>query len=58
MNAGTVRLVGTEVTTILQEATALLDDHSRYEEMSRAHNPYGDGHAASRIVDTIKNEFS
>lgn len=58
VNAGTVRLVGTEVTTILQEATALLDDHSRYEEMSRAHNPYGDGHAASRIVDTIKNEFS
>ena len=56
VDAGTVRLVGTDVTTIVTEATRLLDDESQYEQMSRAHNPYGDGKAAPRIVDIIKNE--
>lgn len=54
VDAGTVRLVGTDRALILQEATRLLDDAGWYETMSHAHNPYGDGHASSRIVSTIE----
>lgn len=50
VHAGTVRLVGTDTGTIVAEASALLDDPARWEAMSRAHNPYGDGHAATRIA--------
>ncbi len=50
VQAGTVRLVGTERTRIVAEATRLLDDPAAYAQMSRAVNPYGDGHAAQRIV--------
>jgi UDP-N-acetylglucosamine 2-epimerase (non-hydrolysing) len=48
--AGTVRLVGTEKNKIVREVSSLLDDAETYESMRRAHNPYGDGFAATRIV--------
>ncbi len=43
VDAGTVRLVGTNEDRICDEATKLLDDSAAYKEMSLAHNPYGDG---------------
>ncbi len=58
VEAGTVRLVGTDTATIVAEATRLLDHRDAYEAMSRAHNPYGDGKAAGRIVDAIRDSFS
>lgn len=54
VRAGTVKLVGTDPETMVAEAAALLDDEARYAAMSRAHNPYGDGKAAARIVDGIR----
>lgn len=48
--AGTVRVVGTDTDTIVLEAERLLDDAASYAAMSHAHNPYGDGHAATRIA--------
>jgi UDP-N-acetylglucosamine 2-epimerase (non-hydrolysing) len=55
IEAGTVRMVGTDDALIVSEASQLLDDSSAYNAMSFAHNPYGDGHASQRIVDAIKN---
>lgn len=55
VEAGTVRLVGTDVQKIVREATRLLTDEEAYHSMSRAHNPYGDGLACQRIVDALKN---
>lgn len=52
--AGTVRLVGTDTDLIVAEITRLLDDPDAHGAMSRAHNPYGDGHAARRIVDFLR----
>lgn len=51
LEAGTVKLVGTDTALIIKEATALLTDSISYEEMSQAHNPYGDGHACEKIVE-------
>lgn len=51
--AGTVKLAGTESSRIVEEAQRLLDDESAYAEMSKAANPYGDGHAAGRIVQAL-----
>lgn len=53
VEAGTVRLVGTNVDRIVNEVTTLLDDQEAYQRMSQAHNPYGDGCAADRIRDAI-----
>ncbi|MBL6933733.1 MAG: UDP-N-acetylglucosamine 2-epimerase (non-hydrolyzing) [Rhodospirillales bacterium] len=53
LEAGTVKLVGTDPNAILTECTQLLDDEGAYAIMSRAHNPYGDGKASARIVDEI-----
>jgi UDP-N-acetylglucosamine 2-epimerase (non-hydrolysing) len=53
VEAGTVKLVGTAVERIVAEAELLLDDHAEFERMSRAHNPYGDGHASERIADVL-----
>lgn len=53
VDAGTVRLVGTETVTIVEEATRLLTDPAAYDEMSFAHNPYGDGQAVPRILDAL-----
>lgn len=53
--AGTVRLVGTDYDRITGEVSRLLDDEAYYESMSRAVNPYGDGLACGRIVQTFLN---
>lgn len=58
IEAGTLKLVGTETGRIVQEATRLLEDPSAYAEMARAVNPYGDGHAAERIVDALLSSKS
>lgn len=50
VEAGTVKLVGTDAEKIVREARALLTDDAAYQAMARAHNPYGDGKAANRIV--------
>ncbi len=50
VDAGTARLVGTDPNRILSEVRRLLDDPDHYSAMSRAHNPFGDGHASERIV--------
>jgi UDP-N-acetylglucosamine 2-epimerase (non-hydrolysing) len=52
--AGTVRLVGTDREAIVREASRLLDDPEAYRAMSQAHNPYGDGRAATRIADRLE----
>lgn len=54
VEAGTVKLVGAQASRIIEAATRLLDDEEAYAAMSRAHNPYGDGRAAMRIVDGLK----
>ncbi len=54
LEAGTVKLVGTDSEIIIKEAQKLLDDNGEYEKMSKAHNPYGDGKACERIVEFIK----
>jgi UDP-N-acetylglucosamine 2-epimerase (non-hydrolysing) len=50
VEAGTVRLVGTDRARIVREVAALLSNPADYARMAQAHNPYGDGHAAGRIV--------
>lgn len=50
VEAGTSKLVGTRAKTIVEEAVLLLDNPSRYDAMSRAQNPFGDGKASLRIV--------
>jgi len=50
VKAGTVRLVGTKASNIIAETSLLLSDLDAYRARSRKHNPYGDGHAAERIV--------
>jgi UDP-N-acetylglucosamine 2-epimerase (non-hydrolysing) len=50
VDAGVVRLVGTNVDTIVSEASRLLDDAAEYAKMARAVNPFGDGRAAERIA--------
>ena len=54
LDAGTVRLVGTDYEKIVKEVSALLDDRNHYEAMSHAVNPYGDGKACPRIVEKLK----
>ncbi|MBH1930651.1 non-hydrolyzing UDP-N-acetylglucosamine 2-epimerase [Serratia rubidaea] len=55
VDAGTVRLVGTDVAKIVDAVGRLLTDENEYHAMSRAHNPYGDGHACQRILEALKN---
>ncbi|MCO4746187.1 MAG: UDP-N-acetylglucosamine 2-epimerase (non-hydrolyzing) [Proteobacteria bacterium] len=55
LEAGTVKLVGTDVERIVDEATQLLTDEAAYAAMAEAHNPYGDGHASARILDALVN---
>jgi UDP-N-acetylglucosamine 2-epimerase (non-hydrolysing) len=54
VQAGTVRLVGTDVQAIVDGAARLLDEAAEYERMSVAHNPYGDGRACERIVQALR----
>ena len=51
--AGTARLVGTDEDRIVHEVSTLLNDSEAYAAMARAHNPFGDGHAAGRIAELI-----
>jgi len=54
VDAGTVRLVGTDVDRIVSEANLLLTNLDEYQKMSTAHNPYGDGNACTRIIYGIR----
>ncbi|MBD3842737.1 MAG: UDP-N-acetylglucosamine 2-epimerase, partial [Campylobacterales bacterium] len=58
VDAGTVRLVGTNKENIILEAAKLINDKIAYEKMSRAHNPYGDGNASKRIVEFLKKSMN
>lgn len=53
VETGALRVVGTERARIVAEASRLLDDRAAYERMARAENPFGDGHAAERIVTSL-----
>ena len=53
LNAGTVKLVGTDYNKIVNEVSSLIDDKAAYEKMSKAVNPYGDGLACRRIVNAL-----
>lgn len=55
VEAGTVKLVGTDQHKIIQEVNHLLDDIAAFNAMSKAHNPYGDGLAAKRICQILNN---
>ncbi|HEY9725427.1 MAG TPA: UDP-N-acetylglucosamine 2-epimerase (non-hydrolyzing) [Chroococcales cyanobacterium] len=57
IEAGTAKLVGTNPTQIVAVASKLLSDASAYQEMATAINPFGDGHAAERILGIVKNYF-
>ncbi len=51
--AGTAKLIGSDEDRIVAEVTTLLDDPEAYAAMAKAHNPFGDGHASARIVETL-----
>lgn len=53
LKAGTVKLVGTNPQVIFEESQMLLDDKNKYDKMSKAHNPYGDGFASEKIVNFL-----
>jgi len=55
VDAGTVKLVGTNVQRIVCETSKLLDNRQAYDSMAKAHNPYGDGKACERILNFMKN---
>jgi UDP-N-acetylglucosamine 2-epimerase len=57
VEAGTVKLVGTDCEKIVAESSVLLDDDAEYERRSHIHNPYGDGHASERIAGAILRYF-
>jgi len=57
VEAGTVKLVGADTERIVRETGILLEDRAEFERMSRAHNPYGDGHASERIGDALARFF-
>ncbi len=57
VDAGTVKLVGADADAIVSEASKLLLDQNAYNEMANAKNPYGDGHAAERIIEALNNYF-
>ena len=57
IEAGSARLVGTDVETIVAETQKLLDNHDEYKRMSSVINPYGDGNASKRIVEIISERF-
>ncbi|MGG1947536.1 UDP-N-acetylglucosamine 2-epimerase (non-hydrolyzing) [Trinickia sp. NRRL B-1857] len=54
LEAGTARLVGTDTARIVEEIERLLDSRANYEAMAHAANPYGDGHASSRILAALE----
>ena len=54
VDAGTVKLVGTDVDEIVQSSISLFEDKLIYRQMSEANNPYGDGKATERIINVLK----
>jgi len=54
LEAGTVKLVGTDTQKIIEEAQRLIDNKIEYEKMSKSHNPYGDGKACEKIVEFLR----
>ncbi|MGE8048822.1 non-hydrolyzing UDP-N-acetylglucosamine 2-epimerase [Pseudomonas monteilii] len=58
VEAGTVKLVGSDTKNIVRELNRLLLDNESYQKMSVAHNPYGDGHACKRILDALLANLS
>lgn len=58
LEAGTVKLVGTDYNRIVEEVSVLLDSSEAYERMSRAVNPYGDGKACGRIISKLAHDIS
>ena len=56
VEAGTLKLVGTETSRIVNEAKRLLENESAFAEMSKAVNPYGDGHAAEKIIQALLSQ--
>ena len=56
VEAGTVRLLGTDTSVIRDAVQELLDDEVLYQRMSQAHNPYGDGKASERILAFLKEQ--
>ena len=56
--AGTLKLVGTDEDVIYNEVKKLFEDQNEYSKMSKASNPYGDGHASERIADAIIKRFT
>jgi UDP-N-acetylglucosamine 2-epimerase (non-hydrolysing) len=57
VEAGTVKLVGTEPSTIVDNVLELLDSEEGYNKMSQAHNPYGDGNTSARILDILNSVY-
>ena len=57
VEAGTARLVGPHAERIVSEISTLLDDKAAHQAMARAHNPFGDGHAATRIARVVADDF-
>jgi UDP-N-acetylglucosamine 2-epimerase (non-hydrolysing) len=57
VDLGVVKLVGADQTTIIEQAQRLLDDPQAYKSMARGISPYGDGKAAGRIVDVLRQYF-
>ena len=57
IEAGTLKLVGTETSQIVHEAEHLLDDPIAHAKMAKAVNPYGDGHAAERVIQALMNSL-
>lgn len=56
VDAGTLKLVGTNEDTIYEWFTKLLDEPEEYAKMAHAANPYGDGHACERIADILEKD--
>ena len=56
VEAGTLKLVGTDEEVIYKEFTKLLDNKEEYNKMAKAVNPYGDGHACERIADILEEQ--
>lgn len=55
VEAGTLKLVGTDEEVIYQNFKLLLENEEEYNRMAKACNPYGDGHACERIADILEN---
>jgi UDP-N-acetylglucosamine 2-epimerase (non-hydrolysing) len=58
IQAGFVKLVGTDVSTIINSANKLLTDSTLYKSMVSGNNPYGDGNASRKIVEILENYFT